>query len=119
MSAEKRPDHAVFDFKRNELACRHCGAAEPVMMPINASVLVLKSNAFLEQHEGCVAQSDSEAAFLDATAKDCRSCSCCQQVPCEACQAGGVCDEFECRRERADREDVEADDGDESAEDCT
>lgn len=46
---------------------------------------------------------ESEAAFLAAAAKDCDSCPCCQQVPCDACQAGGVCDAVECRHEADDR----------------
>lgn len=105
-STNTAPDHVVFDFQRGEMACRHCGAAQPVAMPISVTVLVEQTNAFLSLHELCTVPSpadDGEAAFLDAAAKDCHSCPCCQQVPCDACQAAGVCDAFECRHESDDR----------------
>lgn len=61
-----------------------------------------------------------EDAFLEAAAKDCRSCSCCQEVPCGACQAGGVCDALACRREARElAEDHEGDtESDELAEEA-
>lgn len=37
--------------------------------------------------------------WLAGLAKSCASCSCCRDVPCGACQAGGVCDAMPCLHE--------------------
>ncbi|MFA5943157.1 MAG: hypothetical protein WC876_01685 [Candidatus Thermoplasmatota archaeon] len=34
--------------------------------------------------------------FLAECAKTCRNCPNCGNPPCDACQAGGVCDESDC-----------------------
>lgn len=34
--------------------------------------------------------------FLTDCASKCRCCSCCWQVPCGGCTAGGVCDAMPC-----------------------
>lgn len=54
-----------------------------------------------------------EAAFLAGAAKDCRNCSRCGDVPCGACQAGGVCDAFECLCDRDDERDERDDESEE------
>lgn len=61
-----RPDHVVFDSRRKEMVCRHCGSAQPVAMPIRVTDLVEMTNAYLDQHEGCVAQVVSPAAMAQA-----------------------------------------------------
>lgn len=38
--------------------------------------------------------SPSYQEFIEAAARKCRSCPVCSEVPCDACMAGGVCDQF-------------------------
>jgi hypothetical protein len=58
-------------------------------------------------------QSDSESMFLAEAAKSCRNCPVCRggDVPCGGCQAGGVCDAFECVCDREELDESEDDDG--------
>lgn len=52
--AEKpRADHCVLDFKTSELHCLKCDAREPVKLPISLSLMVARTDTFIEAHKGC------------------------------------------------------------------
>lgn len=54
----------------------------------------------------------TEDEWLAELAKECRNCPNCRggDVPCGGCQAGGVCDAFECVCDRNDEHDESEDD---------
>lgn len=51
--------------------------------------------------------------FLAECAKSCTCCGTCWSVPCDGCQAGGICDEMTCRCEDASADEYAPDSDDE------
>ncbi len=58
---EPNTDHVVLDYQTSKICCGHCGAEEAVVMPISVSVLVERTDAFLEQHGSCQAKTSKES----------------------------------------------------------
>lgn len=59
---KKPSDHVVFDFASKALACRHCGALQPVALPMSVDVLVELTNAYLDSHRACEAHVEQSTA---------------------------------------------------------
>lgn len=48
-----RADHVVYDYQTSKVCCGHCGAEEALVLPMSVTVLVERTDAFLEQHAAC------------------------------------------------------------------
>jgi hypothetical protein len=52
----RAPEGAYLDTKASEFVCRHCGAREPVGLPIDVRVLADGAKAFGDAHARCAQQ---------------------------------------------------------------
>lgn len=46
-------DHTVFDARASQLRCTHCGASEPVTLPIAITDFCNATNKFVKAHRNC------------------------------------------------------------------